>query len=324
MMRLLRGAGAAGLAAMAERGPGRIIRPMLNVKREAVLTYLGSIGENFVNDSSNQSSAILRNRIRTNLVPMMERCYAPGLRGRLAELASEMRALDDFVRTAAMRELESNSSIDGLDISRFAELHPALQAELLRQFIKRVSGSLRRVERVHIEAVRRLCLEGPSNSVVDIPGLRIGRVYGLLQVADDSKPAKRFMVKLQEGRIAIPEARVEFEMTRISREDTGVPRNKFEALFDVGEVGSGLLARNFRPGDRIGPLGMTGHRKVKDIFIDNKLTMGRRATFPVVELRGAIAWLPGIVRGRVGLVTEASENIVRVRASDISSPRHLR
>ena len=151
MMRLLRGAGASGLAAMAERGPGRIIRPMLNVTRDEVLTHLESIGENFVNDSSNQSSAILRNRIRAELVPMLERNYAPGLRGRLVQLAAEMRALDDFVSTAAKRELESSASEDALDISRFAGFHPALQAEVIRQFIKAATGSLRRIERVHID-----------------------------------------------------------------------------------------------------------------------------------------------------------------------------
>ncbi|HLX36240.1 MAG TPA: tRNA lysidine(34) synthetase TilS, partial [Candidatus Binataceae bacterium] len=107
LMRMLRGAGAAGLAAMAARGPGRIIRPMLDVTRSDVLAYLERIGEQFVNDSSNQSAALLRNRVRTELMPMLERNYAPGLRGRLVQLAAEMRALDDFAAEAARRELDA-------------------------------------------------------------------------------------------------------------------------------------------------------------------------------------------------------------------------
>ncbi len=316
MMRLLRGAGASGLAAMAERGPGRIIRPMLNVTRDEVLTYLESIGENFVNDSSNQSSAILRNRIRAELVPMLERNYAPGLRGRLVQLAAEMRALDDFVSTAAKRELESSASEDALDISRFAGFHPALQAEVIRQFIKAATGSLRRIERVHIEAVRRLCLEGPPNGSLDVPGLRLARQYGVLRVAaSDRRPLASFMVKLRPDRTEIPEAGFVFDTTPISRHAAYSPDNKFEALFDAAEANGELVVRSFCPGDRIAPIGMTGHRKVEDIFVDNKLPTGRRATFPIVELKGAIAWLPGIVRGRVGLVTEATESVLHVRAS---------
>jgi tRNA(Ile)-lysidine synthase len=316
MMRLLRGAGAAGLAAMAERGPGRIIRPMLDVTRAAVITYLGSVGEKFVNDSSNQSSAFMRNRIRTELMPMLERNYAPGLRGRLVQLAAEMRALDDFVSRAALRELEVSASLDGLDISRFAGLHPELQGEVIRQYLKKVTGSLRRIERVHIDAIRNLCLEGPPNGSLDIPGLRLVREYTMLKVAAPGErlPAS-FMVKLNVGSIEIPQAGFVFETTAVARNALSAPASKCEALFDAAEASGELSVRSFRKGDRIAPIGMSGHRKVKDIFIDNKLGTGARATFPLVEMKGVIAWIPGIVRGRVGLVTEETENVLRIRAA---------
>jgi tRNA(Ile)-lysidine synthase len=323
LMRMLRGAGASGLAAMTARGPGRIIRPMLDVTRAEVLTYLESIGEHFVNDSSNQSAALLRNRVRADLMPMLERNYAPGLRGRLVQLASEMRALDDFVAGAARRELEARSTNDGLDVSRFTQLHPALQAEVIRQYIVRESGSLRRIERVHIEAIRNLCLEGPPNGSLDIPGLRLSREYGFLKVGgrrQESSPS--FMVRLREGRTEIPEADFAFEMMTIARPAAGTPSNGFEALFDAKVAADGLTVRNYGNGDRIAPLGMTGHRKVQDIFVDNKIVPGRRAAFPIVELKGDIAWLPGLVRGRVGLVTEATEEVLFLRASAMGAAPH--
>jgi tRNA(Ile)-lysidine synthase len=322
LMRMLRGAGAAGLAAMAERGPGRIIRPMLAVTRDEVTAYLKSIDEKFVNDSSNQSSSYLRNRVRTELMPMLEGNYAPGLRGRLVALASEMRALDDFVSTAAKRELDSNPSEDGLDLSRFAVLESALQAEVIRQYIRSVTGNLRRIERVHIEAIRRLCLEGPPNGSVDIPSVRLTRKYHILTVAQPERPASEpFMVRLRQGMVDISEAGFMFEMTKVPRAAAVEPGNKFEALFDGAMAAGDLTVRNFCPGDRIAPIGMNGHRKVKDIFIDNQLEAARRATFPIVELNGAIAWIPGIVRGRVGLVTEGSTSVWQVRALDANLAR---
>jgi tRNA(Ile)-lysidine synthase len=323
MLRLLRGSGAAGLAAMAERGPGRVIRPMMSVTKADVVAYLDSIGETFVTDSSNQSPAMLRNRIRSHLLPMLDRDYAPGLSGRLTELASEMRSLDDFVHGEAAKNFSILSSERGFDISLFREFHPAMQAELIRQFIKTHTGSIRRIERVHIEAIRQLCLEGPPNGALNLPGgIRIAREYGWLRVLQVPEPAASFVIRLvMEGATEIPDAGYVFDSALLSRNRITVPRSKFEALFDANAVEAGLTARSFKAGDKIAPLGMKGHRKVQDIFVDNKLSTGNRTRFPIVELAGAIAWLPGIVRGRVGLVTEATDRVLRVKARCIDSIR---
>ncbi|MGA8059658.1 MAG: tRNA lysidine(34) synthetase TilS, partial [Candidatus Binataceae bacterium] len=112
MLRLLRGAGAAGLGAMPETmtlAPTgvTILRPMLRAGRREILRYLDSIGARFVSDSSNAHQGFLRNRVRIDLLPELERDYAPGFRRRLAALATEMRELDDYVARAARTELDS-------------------------------------------------------------------------------------------------------------------------------------------------------------------------------------------------------------------------
>ena len=120
LMRLMRGAGAAGMAAMAERGPGRLIRPMLSVSRAEIREYLDTRAIPFVEDSSNASHDILRNRIRAELLPMLEREYAPGFGARLAKLAGEMRSLDELVSAIAARELDAmRIGGDALDVSGF-------------------------------------------------------------------------------------------------------------------------------------------------------------------------------------------------------------
>src|SRR5262249_10620375 len=133
LLRLLRGAGAAGLGAMRENGPGRIIRPLLKVSRADVLAYLDSIGAAFVVDSTNSSIAIRRNRVRHELIPHLEREYGVGLRERLVALADEMRSLDDFAICAARTELNRTMRGDSLDITRFANLPPALAAATIRE-----------------------------------------------------------------------------------------------------------------------------------------------------------------------------------------------
>jgi tRNA(Ile)-lysidine synthase len=98
-----------------------------------------------------------------------------------------------------------------------------------------------------------------------------------------------------------------------------IPLGLHEACFDADLADAGLLVRNFASGDRISPLGMAGSRKLHDIFVDRKVARLRRRSFPVVTLQGRIAWVPGMVRGRVALVTEETVQVLCVRAFEYAA-----
>ena len=70
------------------------------------------------------------------------------------------------------------------------------------------------------------------------------------------------------------------------------PSPAIEALFDTGRIGRGLIVRGFRSGDRIRPLGMTGTRKVQDVFVDCKLARASRATWPLIEAESGFFGFP--------------------------------
>jgi len=325
LMRILRGAGIAGLAAMRERGPGRLIRPMLDLSREEILDYVHARGISFVEDSSNRSTEILRNRIRVELIPMLEREYAPGLRRRLSEVAAEMRSVDEFMVAAASIELDAMRSDRGaLDVARFRALAPALQMTLLRLYLGSRMGRLRRITRAHLEALRRLVLEGGPSDSIDLPNRwRAEREYNLLRVVNTAPAsAEAFSVPLRLDGITIVEAasyRFETSTIAVDAAHASMPGDPRVAFFDAAEIRDrGLRVRNFIRGDRISPLGMDGARKVKDVFIDRKIPRGDRGRFPIVTIAGEVAWLPGLARGIAALVTEATEAVLRVEAREIA------
>ena len=167
LMRLLRGSGAGGLAAMAARGPDRLFRPLLGVNRAAVTAYLEAIGAAWVTDQSNASPRILRNRLRGELLPLLEREFAPGIGARLVELAEEMRALDEYVSDAARAELTRRRDGWRLGLAGFDQLNPALAQAVLREFVRASVGDLRQISRDHIVAMLRLCVgRNPSGRVM--------------------------------------------------------------------------------------------------------------------------------------------------------------
>jgi tRNA(Ile)-lysidine synthase len=328
LMRLMRGAGAAGMAAMAERGPGRLIRPMLSISRADIRGYLDARATPFVEDSTNSSRDILRNRIRAELLPMLEREYAPGLGGRLAEVAAEMRSLDELVAAIAARELDAMRRSGGvLDVPGFAALNRAVQPVAIRLFLSERMGSLRGISRAHIEAMRQLIVEGGPSGSIDLPGgWRAGREYNflrLIQAGARREAASGFSVAIGADGVTVVEAAgFAFEASTIAAADASMPDSSTSlvAIFDAAKIAAaGLVARNFIRGDRMHPMGMRGTRKVHDLFVDRKLPRARRERFPVVTLGGEIAWLPGLARGDCALVTKATETVLRVEASEIAA-----
>ncbi|HZO82781.1 MAG TPA: tRNA lysidine(34) synthetase TilS [Candidatus Binataceae bacterium] len=336
MLRLLRGAGASGLGAMApvdslrfiedgEPRPLTLVRPMLRIQRQEIEHYLESVGARFVSDSSNQYPDFLRNRVRGELLPALERDYAPSLRGRLAALADEMRDLDDFVAQTAAAELERRMRAGVLLLDGFAGLAPTLAAALLRAYLAIHMGNLRGISRRHLEALRRLCLGESPSAAIDLPGRwRAGRRYRTLAIeraSNGERPGpSSFSVPLaREGITEVAPARFTFHSTVTPADVAPLPTDLFEACFDADAAEAGLVARAFTPGDRIAPLGIAGTRKLQDVFVDRKLARARRRNYPVVTLAGEVAWLPGLARGRVALIGPLTRQVLRVRARNIEA-----
>jgi tRNA(Ile)-lysidine synthase len=326
LMRLMRGAGAAGMAAMAERGPTKIIRPMLSISRAEIRDYLEARAIPFVEDSSNSSRDILRNRIRAELLPMLERDYAPRFSGRLVELASEMRSLDDLVTSIAARELDAMRVGGGaLDVSGFRAVNPAVSTVVIRLFLSERIGSLRKISRAHVESLLHLVLEGGPSDSIDLPGgWRAEREYNLFRLMNARERKAEtadFAVAIAPDGITVVEAAgFKFEASTIAATDASMPTNLSVAMFDAAKIAeTGLVARSFMKGDRIHPIGLRGTRKVHDVFVDRKLPRTRRERFPVVTIGGTIAWLPGLARADCALVTKGTETVLRVEASEIAA-----
>jgi tRNA(Ile)-lysidine synthase len=330
LLRLLRGCGLTGAAAIAERGPGRLIRPLLGVRRAEVLGYLKAIDASYVIDSSNLRGLNVRSRVRNELIPLIEEIYSPRFTERLNEFADELRSASDFLTACASIELGRRRMADGrLDLDGFPSLHPALTAVMLREYLRERRGDLLGVNRVHIESMRRLCLDGPPNGLCTLPrGWRMRREYAqvMIEQAPFSKSAP-FEVRLANGSYTIVEGS-DFVFHLRALEASGLflaahPEclngGSMVTLFDAETIGDYITVRSFRPGDRIYPLGMSGRRKIQDVFTDRKLPRERRHSWPlVVASNNEILWIPGMARARSALVTPATRKVLSVTAQQLT------
>ena len=307
LLRLLRGAGAAGLSAMRPVA-GLVVRPLLTVPRADLRAYLETRQILFREDASNRDRGVPRNRIRHDLIPSL-RAYSPQIVDVLAREAEIARADEDWLGRAA-NELGARlvQSIEGgveVDAAGLAALHPALGRRVARDALIRVSG--RGVGFDHIERLRRMAEDVPTR--VDLPGCRAERLEEVVRLTARTgrgtvARVEPFAYRLEvPGEVSVPEAGV-----TITAEPAGPGFSG--ALVTAGPQTAGILAngravavattgplavRNWRPGDRFRPLGLAGHRKkLQDLFVDRKVNRAERARTPVVlDAEDRIVWVVG-------------------------------
>jgi tRNA(Ile)-lysidine synthase len=182
LLRLFRGAGPAGLAAILPRA-GPVIRPLLDVPRSTIEAFLASAAVPFREDPTNRDVSIQRNWIRHELLRLLAGRFGEGIVDVLARQATIAREDADWLERAATEtacslvlQEESRSS---LDLSSLAALPPALARRVIRSVLARTAGR-RFIGFDHVEAVLSVA-EGVSGpETIDLPGQRVKRIEGRL------------------------------------------------------------------------------------------------------------------------------------------------
>ena len=313
LFRLLRGSarrGLAGIPPVRALRNARILRPLLDCTRQEVMEYLRRQHLPYALDASNADLRFARNRIRHRLLPLLEQEFSPRLRHHLAALAATFREEEEWLEAqAAAARGRVQTSSTALSLSNLSAEPQPLRTRVLRQWLEgNVQGS--DVAFVHLRAVRDLS-SGRHHGSVDIPGKRRVRLAGdSLVIAEREKLVrpKSYSFPLSPGKeLSVGEGTYRVVLSPL-REWQGSleqarSRSLWIALFDGDAVRDGVLVRNFRPGDRVRPLGMRGHKKVHDVFIDGKIPAALRPTWPLLVVGSEIAWVPGCVRGETAKIT---------------------
>jgi len=333
LLRLLRGAGPRGLAAIRPRA-GPVIRPLLDTSRDELRAFLAAEGQPFCEDETNEDLANPRNRLRHDVLPYLARHFAPDVAAVLAREAAIARDDADWLETQA---IETGRAIvllegDALEIDRrgLLALHPAVARRVVRQALMQAAPG-RFVGFDHVEALLELARTGRASQGLDLPGQRAEITSGRIAL----RPADRIVAPT--GGADLPDAPVELPVPgRIELPALGwalvadrggaggVQPSGDSAALDPGAVvtldaetlAGPLTVRTRRPGDWLRPLGLGGRKKLQDLFVDRKVPRAERDRVPlVVDGQGRIAWVVGHAVAGDFRVTEASRAVIILKAS---------
>jgi tRNA(Ile)-lysidine synthase len=316
LMYLLRGSGPLGLSGIPPVRDDKIVRPLIDIKRTEIMDYIAVKGLDYVEDSSNSNSQYLRNKVRSRLIPELKAEYNPKLIDTLNRLASIIDAEEKWIENLIQPIFEKVIVFEkqgriGLDVSKLNQQTTAVRRRLIRKAVLKVKGNLRRMAFVHVEAAVKLAQEGPDLGVLDLPDrIRIYRQNDVLIMSKEAQNLRHLangpllsltpdyeyrLAKL--GEISIKEAALKIRFSEMPQQHTPDWHPSGDATdavyIDMDKIHFPLVIRNFRPGDRFSPLGMTGRQKLKKFFIDHKVSRTERTKCPILLSRNEIIWVVG-------------------------------
>jgi len=308
LMHLIRGSGLAGLRGMPPLGtwhlPGgielRIARPLLEVSRAETEAYCAEHGLAPRSDSSNLMPDQLRNRVRSQLIPLL-REYNPDIKEALLRTACAAAADMDYIEgevaglwgTVARQHAEEIV----IDKDRFSHLHPALKRHLTRSAFQRLLGDLQDIESVHIESL----LEGmakPAGKRLSLPrGLTFQGDYSHGLITSKEAIACPLPPLVGEHRLNIPGETVfcgwKVTANILNQRPPESRENELKSCLDLNRTGKELTVRGRRRGERFQPLGMESPKKLQDFMVDARIPHAWRDNVPLVCSPQHILWVVG-------------------------------
>lgn len=337
LMNLIRGSGLRGLSGMPMlRREGRfvVIRPLLQVTREEILSFLKKENLPYREDRSNRDTAYTRNRIRHVLLPLLEREYNPQIRRVLIETARRLREAEDAI--SALCEGLARECVSGrpekvrVRTGPLRAQPPSLGKEFLRRVAKERLGI--NLEPQKLDLLWELVIGTATESVGLGNGYVSCREYDNLQLTREApvQPLRFERALAIPSDVFLAELGVQISVSVVPRKGVTLRRlperlgeawrevwegreKRFVEFFDAEALGDkGLVVRTRREGDVFCPHGMEGSRKVKELFIDEKAPARLRERIPIFEANGEIMWVVGHRPAAKFAVKKTSEKLLRL------------
>ena len=296
LMRIVRGSslkGYAGFKTVVEKDTYKIVRPLIFMTKEEIKDYDDKLGIKYAIDASNFKGKYTRNRYRKYVLPFLKE-EDHLVNEKFLKFSETLLMYNDYV-DKEVKEVFNKVFKDGvLDINRFKELDYLLGNKIIYNILEKIYGDdLFIVTSTHVNLIYNLINGGKSNSVVHLPNnVKVIRSYDEVSFDFDDEEVDVYEIEINEL-VNLPNGK---NIVRVSDSDDN--SNNVIRL-SSSDIVLPLFVRTRRNGDKMIVKGMNGHKKVNDIFIDNKISTKDRQVWPVVcDAENNIVWVPGLKKSK--------------------------
>jgi tRNA(Ile)-lysidine synthase len=310
LLRLLRGTGPRGLPGM-KAIRGRFIRPFLSTSRKEIQEFLKKRSVTTYSDPSNKNQQHLRNRIRNELLPYLEAKFNPAVRkilSRNAKWFEEQNALVAELIQPLTKIIKHDKNGVSLDRKSFLKLSVPIQKDLIREALSMLDPSFR----LNSRTLENILAAIDSTRVLELSGFLMVQCTAE-RIHFSQKPSQVGFLEIDvtgAGRYQFPPANTSLNFSIVENKKLSFSRQT--ALLDADKAEFPLSIRNWKKGDFFHPLGMNGHKKLSDFWIDRKVARTKRKQIPLIFKDDQLVCVMGFEVDEEFKVTPKTRRVLKI------------
>ena len=295
LMRLSRGSslkGYSGISFMSKRGSYNLVRPLLYVTKEDVLTYCDNNKISYAVDKSNLDNDYTRNRYRNNVLPLLKE-ENKNVHTQYLKFSIVLQESEEFIHRLTLNLYDTVVNNGVIDLTVLLKQDEYLIKRVLMLFLGNYyKDNINLLNDTHINVILDLIRNNKTNDKISLPDKKsLVKSYNKLYF--DNNDCYNNYCFLFEDYIKLPNGYI---IEKVNSLDN---TTNYVAAFNSKDISLPLYVRNKKDGDKIEVLGLNGNKKIKDIFIDDKIDVSLRKNYPVLtDSLGNILWLPGIKKSK--------------------------
>ena len=296
LMRIVRGSslcGYGGFKSIVDAGDYKIVRPLIQFTKDELKQYNIDNNVPYYVDSSNDKDKYTRNRYRKYILPFL-RDEEKNVHLKFLKYSESLIDACRFIDTITKKE-KNKVMVDGkIDINLFLELDEFIQKEILYLLLNEFyQDDLILVCEKHINLILNLIRSRKSNATLNLPNNVLAKkVYNHFELIRDTDIISGYEMEF-ENYVELPNNHI------IEKIDDTLDNSNFVCRLNSDEITLPLIVRTRKIGDKMYVKGLNGSKKIKDIFIDKKLSLHNRDSWPIViDSKGNVVWIPGIKKSK--------------------------
>jgi tRNA(Ile)-lysidine synthase len=308
LMRIVRGStfkGYAGFSKVLDMSDYKILRPLIHVTKDEILQYNKDNNIKFVTDASNKKDKYTRNRYRKYVLPFFKK-EASNVHEKFLKYSETLFAYNNYIDKQMYNIINDVYAQNILNIEHFMELDKVLQIKIINYILEGIyHDDLMLIHDSHIDLIYKLINSSKPNSYIHLPNnVKFIKSYNNLSYIKEEEEVNEYEIELTSY-VNLPNG---MNLEIVDKCDW---TNNFICRLNSNEIKLPLFVRNKRIGDRMEIKGMLGRKKIKDIFIDEKISGHERQIWPVVlDASEKIVWLPGLKKSKFDKSLDENYDII--------------